>query len=156
LVVDNNMVIEAQPGGAILSPLTKYTSRPEGQVLFSDLPIQLAVQEAVIGWEKIGYNYALTEAERAYEDVLRRRVTSLALGKRGTPYNYLDYFALALERFNVHIKAVTDRVERTDRMICSQLVDWAYGQCGIHVFNDGRLPQDVTPGDLEWYVKDYE
>jgi hypothetical protein len=33
-------------------------------------------------------------------------------------------------------------------MICSQLVDTILCRAGYHLFADGRLPQDVTPGAL--------
>lgn len=33
-------------------------------------------------------------------------------------------------------------------MICSQLVDQALADAGFHVFDDGRLPQDVVPAEL--------
>lgn len=153
LVVDENRVIEAEPGGAVFAPVSKYESRDD--VLFSDLPIQLAVKEAEASWAKVGYSFAMDDAAGAYEAILRRRISLFGQECEGVPYSYLDYFALALERFNVHIKAVQNRVAREDRMICSQLVDWAYDQVGIHLFNDGRLPQDVTPGDLEGYIHDH-
>lgn len=152
LVVDNDLVIEAEPRGAIFSPLSKYEGRED--VVFSDLPIQLEVQRAQAGWAKVGYSYAMDEAAATYEQLLRSRVVRFGQQCEGIGYSYLDYFALALERFNVHIKAVQNRVAREDRMICSQLVDWVYGQVGLHLFDDGRLPQDVTPGDLEGYIRD--
>lgn len=151
LVVNDNQVIEAEPGGATFAPVSKYAGRED--VVYSDLPIQRAVQEARQGWAKVGYEYAMEDAAGAYDAILRRRVIRFGKQCEGIKYNYLDYFALALERFNIHIKAVQNRVQRPDRMICSQLVDWAYEQCGIHLFDDGRLPQDVTPGDLEGYLR---
>jgi hypothetical protein len=33
-------------------------------------------------------------------------------------------------------------------MICSQLVDRCYDIAGVHLFDDGRKPGDVSPGDL--------
>lgn len=153
LVVDNERIIEAEPGGARFAPISKYEDRPD--VVFSDLPIQLAVAEARAAWDKVGYSFALPDAETAYENILRNRVVRFGDQCEGIPYSYLDYFSLALERFNVHIAAVQHRVQRDDRMICSQLVDWAYMQVGIHLFDDGRLPQDVTPGDLEGYIRDH-
>lgn len=153
LVVDNNRIIEAEPGGATFAPLSKYEGRDD--VLFSDAPIQLAVNAAEAGWEKVGYTFAQGEASAAYDAILRRRVVAFGKQCEGIPYNYLDYFALALEHFHLAIPAVKRRIEREDRMICSQLVDWSFEQCGIHLFNDGRLPQDVTPGDLEGYANDY-
>lgn len=151
LVVSDELVIEAEPGGAVFAPVSKYADRSD--VLISDLPIQLEVSRAVEGWAKAGFSYANSDAARAYDAILRRRVVLFGQQCEGVPYSYLDYFALALERFNIHIKAVQNRVERSDRMICSQLVDWVYSEVGIHLFDDGRLPQDVTPGDLEGYIR---
>lgn len=151
LVVDEDRVIEAEPGGARFAPLSKYQGRED--VLFSDLPIQREVAKAQAGWAKVGYTFALSDAALSYENILRRRVVLFGDRCEGVPYSFLDYFALALERYNIHIKAVQNRVARNDRMICSQLVDWAYEQVGIHLFDDGRLPQDVTPGDLEGYLR---
>jgi hypothetical protein len=72
----------------------------------------------------------------------------------GTPYSFLDYLALALHHVAPEAR-VTGRVRRyvTDsgHMICSQLVDYVLCRAGYHLFDDGRLPQDVTPGDL-WYA----
>jgi hypothetical protein len=33
-------------------------------------------------------------------------------------------------------------------MICSQLADYLISSAGFKLFTDGRLHQDVTPGDL--------
>lgn len=154
LVVSEDTVIEAEPGGAIISPLSKYTERTD--VLFSDLPIKLALADTKKAWENVGFNSNLAAAEQSYEDVLRRRVVNFGKQCEGIGYNYLDYFALALERFNIHIAPVQKRIERQDRMICSQLVDWAYMQVDIHLFDDGRLPFDVTPGDLEGFVRSHD
>jgi hypothetical protein len=40
-------------------------------------------------------------------------------------------------------------------MICSQLVDEAYLRAGVHLFDDGRDPGDVTPGDLLYVIAHY-
>lgn len=152
LVINNDQVIEAEPGGAIISPLSKYQTRPD--VVFSDIPIQNAVEDGLALWKQAGYTFADSDAASTYEAVLRRRVTRFGKECEGIGYSYLDYFALALERFNIHLSMVEKRIERQDRMICSQLVDWAYLQCGIHLFDDGRMPFDVTPGDLEHYIKE--
>ena len=69
----------------------------------------------------------------------------------GTPYGFSDYLALALHQFAPH-SPLTARVRRyvssSGHMICSQLVDHLLCRAGYHLFDDGRLPQDVTPGDL--------
>ncbi len=70
----------------------------------------------------------------------------------GTPYSILDYFAIAFQRGplarKVLGKALANYVETSKHMICSQLVDKVYQDCGIQLFNDGRLTGDVTPADL--------
>jgi hypothetical protein len=48
----------------------------------------------------------------------------------------------------VLIRLVASRIERADRLVCSQLVDKAYLLAGEHLFSDGRYPGEVTPGDL--------
>jgi cell wall-associated NlpC family hydrolase len=58
--------------------------------------------------------------------------------------------ALALLRLGVRPKWLTRYVADKGRLICSQLVDEAYRLGGIHLFNDGRPSQDVTPGDLTY------
>lgn len=153
LVVDNNRVIEAEPGGATFAPLEKYADRED--VVFSDLPVSLAVAEGMAQWRTIGYTFPESDAAQTYEGILRRRVVAFGQQCEGVEYNYLDYFALALERMHIHLGFVQHRVERQDRMICSQLVDWAYQQVGIHLFDDGRMPFDVTPGDLEGFLRDH-
>jgi hypothetical protein len=40
-------------------------------------------------------------------------------------------------------------------MICSQLADEAAMRGGWHLFSDGRIPQDVTPGDL-WKLAEHQ
>lgn len=78
-----------------------------------------------------------------------------ARGYVGTPYGFLTYAALAAAwlipdgpaglRLEGRIaRRISDRRE----MICSQLVDQALTDAGFHVFDDGRLPQDVVPAEL--------
>lgn len=71
------------------------------------------------------------------------------------PYSFLDYGALAVQRVrNRGYVRPEDRtaleryVATSKHMICSQLADQALTDAGFHVFDDGRLPQDVTPGGL--------
>jgi len=73
----------------------------------------------------------------------------------GTPYSFLDYAALtahaASGRGYVPLgqRSKLERyVASTKHMICSQLADEAMRRAGFHVFNDGRLPQDVMPAAL--------
>lgn len=81
-------------------------------------------------------------------DEYRSAVGSAAVALLGTPYSFLDYGALAAVRLHMPSKAIRRYVMSTGHMICSQLVDEAASRGGWHIFTDGRLPQDVTPGDL--------
>lgn len=138
-VLDNNEVIEAEPGGAEINPISKYLGRED--VLFCDKPVQNAL--LMFPWAP------RQQLEATLRSVMVERGRTLV----GTPYNYLDYLAIGLEHFNIDLGFIRKRVRREDRMICSQLVDYIYQICGIHLFSDGRVSQDVTPGDLEQYAK---
>ena len=140
-VLDNDEVIEAEPGGAVIAPLSKYTSLPPDHVLFSDKPIQALMA---------AHDYVYPDE---YERRVRANLTAFARTLVGIPYNYLDYVAIGLEHFKIDLPFIRNRVRREDRMICSQLVDYIYAKNGIHLFGDHRVSQNVTPGDLEYYAR---
>lgn len=126
VVLDNGEVMEAMPGGAIISPLSKYDGTTKyGSPLAVYLDIKLTPEQ----------RYAIVKEARQLE---------------GTPYSFLDYVALALERFGIKWKWVENYVSTSKHMICSQLADEAYKRAGVNLFEDGRLPQKVTPGDLTY------
>lgn len=81
-------------------------------------------------------------------DATRVKVVTAALSLRGREYGWLDIVALALDCYGFRSRWIFERVERTDRLICSQLCDLAYRMAGVELFHDGRLPCEVTPGDL--------
>jgi hypothetical protein len=81
-------------------------------------------------------------------DATREHIWANAQAMLGTKYNWLDILALSLRFFGLRFNWIAKRIQRTDRLICSQSVDLAYQRAGVHLFDDGRLPQDVTPGDL--------
>jgi hypothetical protein len=83
----------------------------------------------------------LTDAQRAL-------IGEAAAGLVGTPYGFPDIAALALKRLGIRLPGLNHRIERSDRLICSQLVDVVWQSVGFRGFDDGRLPQDVTPGDI--------
>lgn len=125
-VVIGDDVVEAMPGGARLTPLTKYTSGPRSP-------------NTVIS------RLELTDEQRA--------AIVLAAGSLvGTPYSFLDYLALALAHLHIQPAWLREYIRSKGHMICSQLVDEAFRRAGIHLFDDDRLPQDVTPGDLADYL----
>lgn len=83
-------------------------------------------------------------------DEHRADVARAATRLIGTPYSWLDYFALAARRFHLPLSSalLRQRVTASGHLICSQLVDLAYQRGGVQLFDDGRDPGDVTPGDL--------
>lgn len=119
IYVGNGMIIQAMPGGAELIPL-EDASDP---VLWSS------------------HLFPLTDAQR---DAMVVEAVALV----GTPYSYMDYASLGLAHFSVRPAWVTKFIADSGHLICSQLVDEVYARAGIQLFDDGRLPGDVTPGDL--------
>lgn len=97
---------------------------------------------------------------------MTERVAAAARGYVGTPYNFLTYGKLAASALHLPItRRVLERWISTRRdMMCSQLADQALADAGFHVFDDGRLPQDVVPAELfrqlftmsgQWLVPGY-
>jgi hypothetical protein len=66
----------------------------------------------------------------------------------GIKYSFADYLALALAHLGLRPKWLRNYIAKSNRQICSQLADYELCAVGYHVFDDGRLPQDVTPGAL--------
>jgi hypothetical protein len=118
VVIEDGMVVEAQPGGAVIAALGDRTG-----VVYSTGSVDL-------------------------HDSDRTIICRAAKALVGTPYGWLDIASIGLLQYGVRLKPVRDRVLRRDELICSQLVDTAYAIAGVHLFQDGRLPLDVTPGDL--------
>jgi cell wall-associated NlpC family hydrolase len=118
IYIGANQVIEAQPGGAKRSPASHY---------------------AHATWS----HYPLTPEQRG-------NIGLAAISLEGTPYGFLDIVALAYAKIlgRACPKFIRKWVERSDRLICSQLVDLCYQRAGIQLFADGRPNEDVTPGDL--------
>lgn len=122
IVVDGGQVVEAMPGGAILTPLEHYLEGPKAAVtVMSDL--------------------ALTDIQRA---VIVKEARALV----GTPYSFVDYLAIALDHWGIRPQWLRRYIASAGHMICSELVDRVLNQAGVTLFADGRDPGDVTPGDL--------
>jgi uncharacterized protein YycO len=117
--VGNGQIVQAMPGGAEL------------------IRLEEAAEPVVWSTGKI----PLTAADRM-------RICGAARGLVGTPYSFLDYASIALAHFRIRPAWVRDFVADSGHLICSQLVDEAYLRAGVHLFSDGRIPGDVTPGDL--------
>jgi hypothetical protein len=76
------------------------------------------------------------------------KMLEIAVGLQGIPYSYLDYASLAFHGWGIDLPMTRKRITDTGHMICSQLVDEFFRRLGVQLFDDGRLPMDVTPGDL--------
>jgi hypothetical protein len=119
VILDDETVLQAEPGGASIVPLATYLPPNAGRLL----------------------NIPLTDQQR-------KKVVEIARKMQGTPYSGLDYASLFLHRLHIRPKWVVDRVMSTGHMICSQLGDWILDLAGYHLFEDGRYAGDVVPGDI--------
>jgi len=131
-------VVEAAPGGVRIAPIEPYlgsntlwsTGLPLPGCPYPLDPFRASmVRDAAVSVLRTPYGWT---------DVL---VIGLAQKKAGS-WNRLHPGPLAGQPWWVR------RLARTDRFICSQLVDWAFLQAGVHLFSDGRASQFCSPGDL--------
>jgi hypothetical protein len=120
LYLGNGKVVEAEPGGARIVPITPS----DGGMWSTGLITPDAHTRELI----VQYGYRCD----------------------GIGYSSLDYFALAAERLHmgVVVPGLKAYVRNSGHMICSQLVDWCYMMAGFQLFDDKRDPGDVTPADL--------
>lgn len=124
--VGNGMVVQAMPSGAEL--------------------IRLSEASPVVKWST-----GLVPLGDGEREVICREAKALV----GTPYSFLDYVSIALERLGVRPRWVLERVASSGRLICSQLVCEAYRRAGVELF-PGEFPGDQTPGDLFRLLKNLE
>lgn len=104
VVVEDGMVVQAQPGGAERIPLADAVAGR--RVVYSDLQISADQRGEIIA-----------HANRLV----------------GTPYSYLDYVAIAAARW-FRWRRPMDYVEDERHMICSQLADESYWMSGVCLF----------------------
>lgn len=121
IVIDGTRVLGAQPGGARYGSLKRYIDEDKAVFTTGRIPLTKEQRDSIVA-----------EANKLL----------------GTPYSYLDYLAIALHRFHVRFAFIEDYILNSGHMICSQLTDEVYRRAGIQLFDDGRLPHDVTPGDI--------
>jgi uncharacterized protein YycO len=130
IFVGQGQVIEARPGGAGYAPVSDYLKY---NTKWSTLPLTDQQREAIVG-----HTQALI----------------------GTPYGWPDIIAIAIaqKRLGSHLDVTKplaqqpwwyQRIAREDRLICSQLVDYAYYLAGVHLYDDNRPFGLVSPADLE-------
>lgn len=120
VTLDDDTVFEAQPGGAIIAPMSKYND----------------ADVAFVPWHM--------------PDWVRDKIVADARKLEGTSYNWTTYGYLAAYRLNLPVltKLLRKRVEQADKFICSQAADSLYRRNGQKLFTDHRLPYDITPGDF--------
>lgn len=82
-------------------------------------------------------------------DVERSGIVAWCMTHTDVLYSWPDYGAIALQRLHVRLPIIKEYIASTGHMICSQFTDAAMLYGGdVHLFDDGRWPGDVTPGDL--------
>lgn len=130
IVLDDDSVIEAMPGGARIASI-HGRSPEDGMFYYSRLPLTADQRAAIV-----------------------REARALIARPGGVKYGFSDYLALALAHVGIRPQWLKNYIANNNRMICSQLVDYVYCKAGIKLFTDGRLSQDVTPGDLFYGIAD--
>lgn len=122
IYIGNNQIVEAQPGGACITDLSYYSDRT---IIWSTGLITLNATQ-------------------------RNNIVTRAMLQVGTPYSFLDYFAIALYRLGIKYPRIAKRVKDSGHLICSQLVAIDYDAVGSPLTE--YPPYLVTPGRLANYL----
>ena len=156
LLILAGQTILGQPGYphhvAVVTRSETYVAGSEPQRLVKIVQaMPSGAEEIVIGQKHWTKDYVYLRPP--YSDVPSFRhggdaVAVMARRYIGTPYSFLDYVALTGWHMRIRNGPIHNYVTSSGHMICSQLADQAMSDAGFHVFNDGRLPQDVTPSSL--------
>lgn len=137
VVLDDGTVLETMPSGAKITPLSDILERDV--LAFSMFDLTDEQRSAIVG-----------EARKLV----------------GVGYSFVDYLFIGLINLGIRTPQVLNRVSGENHLICSQLVDKAFNNANIYLFDDGRDEGDVTPGDLShvgvifhsntgpWFTKD--
>jgi hypothetical protein len=123
--------------------------RPTGEVLLLEAMPRGSRIRAAYRHELKGHHFVrlnLTDSQR-------NSIEDWGPALRGKKYGFSDYLALALKHFGFSPSWLERYIRANGRAICSQLVDEVLRTVGYHVFDDGRLPNDVTPGDLYFALR---
>jgi hypothetical protein len=131
--IGNGLIVEAEPGGARVRQYTEY---------------------GVIYWCHGLYSLGTAAQNQAAADAAKKYTMAGPWGRHGVPYSALDYFALVAHRLDIPAPGLQAYIKSTRHMICSQLVDQADQEAGIHLFTDQRWPGYVDP--LALYNRDLE
>lgn len=120
-LLPGNLILEAEPGGAVIRPL---------HYAHSDVYWCWGI------WKLLPPRTTPTEISHVAESL------------KGVKYSFLDYGALAAHRMRVPAPGLRDYIKDTGHMICSQMCDEFYLRLGAHVFVNNRWAGDVTPASL--------
>ncbi len=137
--------------GAVIRLVTHSRVNPAGVCLGSGGTIEAEMRGAVTGREHTGAAYGtklLAEMERQRPGV-EADVAAAALKLLGTSYGFGDIPALGLADLGLRQRWLERVVDRQHALVCSQLVDQACLNAGVHLFTDGRMAGRVDPGDLQ-------
>jgi len=143
IYVGDGRIVHADMGAGVVEEdfAERYGHR---SVLWSDAPVQRHIA-GLPDWE-------LKAPDAAIEIRLRRKIVEAARAMVGKDYAWLEYVAIAAGEFRW---PGTDRlrtfIDTRGQLVCSGLVDRAYREAGIHLFQDRRRSGDVTPADLAFY-----
>lgn len=143
--------VEFTPESEIIVDTTGGTFYPSGVITAPRL-----VQAMPSGAEEIDMSYdqhwtpGHVYVRPAYGTVREQAIMTAVHAREyiGTPYSFADYAAILGVHLGIKDGALRHRVTTSGHMICSQLADQALADAGFHVFDDGRLPQDVVPAEL--------
>lgn len=138
VVLDDDTIIEAMPNGARYAPLDREY---KADVMYARLPLSDEQRRLVV-----------------------QTARELMSRPGGIKYSFADYGYLALRHWGLRADWLKRKIQQFGHMICSQLADYLLNgggtydkqgnftanPLGFKLFNDGRLPQDVTPGDLAY------
>jgi len=135
VVMDDDTVIEAMPNGARFAPLDREYKT---DVMYARLPLSDEQRQLVV-----------------------QTARELMARPGGIKYSFFDYLYLALKHWGIPAFMLKSAIQKFGHQICSQLADyllngggvykkgeWTPNPKGFRLFNDGRMPMDVTPGDL--------
>ena len=128
LILPSNQVLEAEPNGARITSIDEYWNGTSWDAEFVYPPLTDDQQARLVYW---------------------------GIQLEGIPYSWIDYISLLLVHLHIRPNWVKHRVAVSRSAICSQLVDEVYASSGVHLFNDGRFPGDVTPADLAYLASQH-
>lgn len=120
IYLGDNKVIAAQPGGVRIDDL------------------------ASCGDDYLASTHLLPLTPAQREDICR-----IAVAKLKVKYSFAAYFYIALHRrFGIDAGWLKKRIEDSGHVICSQYADDTLHAAGVDIFDDGRWPGNVDPGEM--------